>query len=403
MDRIYFDNSATTPLRKEALEAMLPYLTEVYGNPSSIHWFGRTAKKAMEEARASIAASIGAEPGEIIFTGCGSESDNLAIRGVMEAYGKKHIITSAIEHHAVHDTVRMLSKRGYEVTEVPVDEYGIVNPDDVRAAIRPDTGLVTIMHGNNEIGSVQPITEIAEICREKGVLLHTDAVQTVGHIPVNVKAMGVDLMSFAAHKFNGPKGIGGLFVRKGVRLEAQITGGAQERKRRAGTENVAYIVGMAKALELAVKEMPEEIAHLSYLRDRLIKGLTEAIPDIKLNGHPIKRLPGNVNISYRYVEGESLLIHLDMNGIAASSGSACTSGSLEPSHVLLAIGLSHEIAHGSVRMSLGKYNTEAEVDRVIEVFPGIVAKLREMSPLYIKTSCARKDVCDESVNCSVNG
>lgn len=404
MERIYMDYSATTPLRKEALEAMMPYMTTEFGNPSSIHWFGRNAKKAMEDARARIAAAIGAaEPGEVIFTSGGSEADNLAIWGVMEAYGKKHLITSAVEHHAVLDTARILEKEGYGLTVLPVDEYGMVDPEAVRKAIRPDTGLVTIMYGNNEIGTVEPVGEIASVCREKGVFFHTDAVQAVGHIPVNVKALGVDLMSFAAHKFYGPKGIGGLYVRKGIRLEPQITGGAQERKRRAGTENVAYIVGMAKALELAVAELPEEIKHLSTLRDRLIKGLMERIPEIKLNGHPTKRLPGNVNISYRYVEGESLLLHLDINGIAASSGSACTSGSLEPSHVLMAIGLSHEIAHGSVRMSLGKYNTEEDIDKVLEVFPGIVAKLREMSPLYIKTSCARKEICDESGNCSVNG
>ncbi|MBP7110817.1 MAG: cysteine desulfurase NifS [Firmicutes bacterium] len=404
MERIYMDYSATTPLRKEALEAMMPYMTTEFGNPSSIHWFGRNAKKAMEDARARIATAIGAaEPGEVIFTSGGSEADNLAIWGVMEAYGKKHLITSAVEHHAVLDTARILEKEGYDLTVLPVDEYGMVDPEAVRKAIRPDTGLVTVMYGNNEIGTVEPVGEIASVCREKGVFFHTDAVQAVGHIPVNVKALGVDLMSFAAHKFYGPKGIGGLYVRKGIRLEPQITGGAQERKRRAGTENVAYIVGMAKALELAVAELPEEIKHLSTLRDRLIKGLMERIPEIRLNGHPTKRLPGNVNISYRYVEGESLLLHLDINGIAASSGSACTSGSLEPSHVLMAIGLSHEIAHGSVRMSLGKYNTEADIDKVLEVFPGIVAKLREMSPLYIKTSCARKEICDESGNCSVNG
>ncbi|HOA15441.1 MAG TPA: cysteine desulfurase NifS [Bacillota bacterium] len=404
MERIYMDYSATTPLRKEVLEAMMPYMTTEFGNPSSIRWFGRNAKKAMEDARARIATAIGAaEPGEVIFTSGGSEADNLAIWGVMEAYGKKHLITSAVEHHAVLDTARILEKEGYDLTVLPVDEYGMVDPEAVRKAIRPDTGLVTVMYGNNEIGTVEPVGEIASVCREKGVFFHTDAVQAVGHIPVNVKALGVDLMSFAAHKFYGPKGIGGLYVRKGIRLEPQITGGAQERKRRAGTENVAYIVGMAKALELAVAELPEEIKHLSTLRDRLIKGLMERIPEIRLNGHPTKRLPGNVNISYRYVEGESLLLHLDINGIAASSGSACTSGSLEPSHVLMAIGLSHEIAHGSVRMSLGKYNTEADIDKVLEVFPGIVAKLREMSPLYIKTSCARKEICDESGNCSVNG
>ncbi|HOS50727.1 MAG TPA: aminotransferase class V-fold PLP-dependent enzyme, partial [Bacillota bacterium] len=284
----------------------------------------------------------------------------------------------------------------------PVDEYGLVDPEAVRNAIRPDTGLVSIMHANNEIGTIEPIGEIAGICKEKGVLFHTDAVQTLGHIPINVQAIGADLLSFAGHKFYGPKGIGGLYVRKGIRLEPQLTGGAQERKRRAGTENVAYIIGMAKALELAIAEMPDETRHLTTLRDRLIKGLFERIPEIKLNGHPTKRLPGNVNISYKYVEGESLLLHLDMNGIAASSGSACTSGSLEPSHVLMAIGLNHETAHGSVRMSLGKYNTEQDIDKVLEVYPGIVAKLREMSPLYVKTTCARKEFCDESGTCSVN-
>lgn len=404
MDRIYMDYSATTPLRKEVLEAMMPFLTTDFGNPSSIHWFGRTAKKAMEEARAKIALLIGAvEPSEVLFTSGGSEADNLALRGVMEAYGKKHLIVSAVEHHAVFDTAKAMAKAGYELTIVSVDEHGLVDPEAVRAAIRPDTGLVSVMHGNNEIGTIEPIREIAAVCKENGVLFHTDAVQTVGHIPVDVAALGVDLMSFAAHKFYGPKGVGGLYVRKGVRISPQITGGAQERKKRAGTENVAFIIGMAKALEIATDEMPQEAQRIGGLRDRLIKGLFERIPDIKLNGHPTRRLPGNVNISYRYVEGESLLLHLDINGIAASSGSACTSGSLEPSHVLMGIGLSHEIAHGSIRMTLGKYSTQQEVDKVLEVFPAIVDKLREMSPLYVKTSCARKEICDESENCAVNG
>ena len=381
---IYMDNSATTPLKREVLDAMLPYLTEEYGNASSIYATGRSAKKAVDTARETVAAAIGAKPAELYFTACGSEADNWAIKGVAYACQNrgKHIITSAIEHHAVLHTTQYLEKQGYEVTYLPVDEYGLVRPADLEAAIRPDTILVSIMFANNEIGTVQPIAELAKIAKAHGVLFHTDAVQAIGNEEINVKELGVDLLSISAHKISGPKGVGALYIRTGVRIENFMHGGAQERNRRAGTENVAGIVGFAKAMELATADIPAHKAKLCKLRDRLIAGIEERIPYCRLNGHREKRLCTNVNFSFQYIEGESLLLLLDMNGIAASSGSACTSGSLDPSHVLLAIGLPHEIAHGSLRLSLGDFNTEEEVDKVLDALVPIVQRLREMSQLY---------------------
>lgn len=385
MKRIYLDHAATTPVDPRVLEAMLPYFTENFGNPSSIHSFGRDTRKAIEEARADIAREIGAaEPREIIFTGCGSESDNLAIRGVAAAYRNKgnHIITSAIEHHAVYDTCKALEKQGFEVTFVPVSKAGLVDPDEVMRALTDRTILVSIMHANNEVGTIQPIAAIGRLLKERGVLFHTDAVQTVGAIPVNVAELSVDLLSMAAHKFYGPKGVGALYVRKGVKLEPHIYGGGQERNRRAGTENIAGIVGMAKALTLANAELEENQKRITALRDYLIDSVLDRFDHVRLNGDRYQRLPGNANFSFEYIEGESLLLNLDLKGIAASSGSACTSGSLEPSHVLLAMGICHEIAHGSLRLSLGKSTTKEEIDYLLEVLPEIVAKLRAMSPLY---------------------
>lgn len=384
MERIYLDNAATTRVRPEVAEAVLPAMTETYGNASSVHSFGREAKKAMEKARAQVAAAIGAKKEEIYFTAGGSEADNWAIKGAAHALRKKglHIITTAIEHHAVLHTCQALEKEGFEVTYLPVDEYGLVTPEQVEAAIRPDTILVSVMAANNEIGTIEPIAEIGAVCRAHKVLFHTDAVQAVGHMPLDVAAMQIDMLSLSGHKFYAPKGVGALYIRTGVRIENLIEGGAQERSRRAGTENVPAIVGMGKAIELITAEMAEENARISGLRDRLIAGILDAIPESRLNGHPTKRLPGNVNVSIRYIEGEALLLSLDMAGIAASSGSACTSGSLDPSHVLLAIGLPHEIAHGSLRLTIGRDNTQDEIDRVLEELPKIVSRLRAMSPLY---------------------
>ncbi|HIS19898.1 MAG TPA: cysteine desulfurase NifS [Candidatus Spyradocola merdavium] len=384
MERIYLDNAATTRVRPEVAEAVLPAMTETYGNASSVHSFGREAKKAMEKARAQVAAAIGAKKEEIYFTAGGSEADNWAIKGAAHALRRKglHIITTAIEHHAVLHTCQALEKEGFEVTYLPVDEYGLVTPEQVEAAIRPDTILVSVMAANNEIGTIEPIAEIGAVCRAHKVLFHTDAVQAVGHMPLDVAAMQIDMLSLSGHKFYAPKGVGALYIRTGVRIENLIEGGAQERSRRAGTENVPAIVGMGKAIELITAEMAEENARISGLRDRLIAGILDAIPESRLNGHPTKRLPGNVNVSIRYIEGEALLLSLDMAGIAASSGSACTSGSLDPSHVLLAIGLPHEIAHGSLRLTIGRDNTQDEIDRVLEELPKIVSRLRAMSPLY---------------------
>ncbi len=384
MRRVYLDNAATTPTDPRVLEEMKTYFAETFGNPSSIYLEGREARKAVELARSRVAEALGADPDEIILLSGGTEADNLAIRGTAFAPGVKgkHIITSAVEHHAVLETCHMLEKDGFEVTYVPVDGHGLVDPDEVKKALRPDTILISVMHANNEIGTVEPVGEIARIAAEAGVRMHTDAVQTVGALPVDVRELGVDMLSVSSHKLYGPKGIGCLFLRKGVRLRPLLTGGAQERHRRAGTENVPGIVGFGRAIELAVIEREERAAGMTALRDVLIRGLLEAIPEVTLNGHPELRLPNNVNIAVRYVEGESICLNLDFAGIAASSGSACSSDSLEPSHVLLAIGISPENAHGSLRLSLGKSTTREDVDYVIEKLPPIIEKLRAMSPLY---------------------
>lgn len=381
--KVYMDNAATTKLSPDVLNAMMPYLTDIYGNASSVHAFGREAREGVEHARNQVAAAINASPDEIFFTAGGTESDNMAIKGVAHKYAKKgkHIITTAIEHHAVLHTCEALEKEGYEVTYLPVDEDGLISVEQVRAAMRDDTILVTVMFANNEVGTIEPIAEIGALCRERNVLFHTDAVQAVCHIPIDVKAMNIDLMSISAHKFHGPKGIGALYCRKGIVLEPVIVGGAQERKRRAGTENVAGIVGLGAAIERAHKNMAADMARVSALRDKLISGILKNIPHVKLNGHPTQRLPQNVNFSIRYIEGESILLMLDINGIAASSGSACTSGSLDPSHVLLAMGIPHEIAHGSLRLTLSDMTTDEEVDYVLETLTKTVKRLRDMSPL----------------------
>ncbi|MGM9572329.1 MAG: cysteine desulfurase NifS [bacterium] len=384
MRKIYLDNAATTPVHPEVREAVLPYLEEYFGNPSSIHYFGREVKKAIDLAREQVAALIGAKADEIIFTSGATESDNYAILGIARAKKEKgnHIITSAIEHHAVLDTCESLKKEGFEVTVLPVDSDGLVNPADVRAAITDKTILITIMHANNEIGTIQPIKEIGAIAKEKGVLFHVDAVQTVGQIPVNVDELQVDLMSLSGHKMYGIKGSGALYVRKGVRPEKIIFGGAQERKKRAGTENIVGIVALGKAAEIAKRELPERIKHNTALREKLIKGILDKVPYVILNGHREKRLPGNVNFCFEYIEGESLLMNLDFQGIAGSTGSACTSGSLSASHVLLAIGLSPDIAPSSLRLTIGRNNTEEDIDYVLDVLPKAVEKLRMMSPTY---------------------
>lgn len=382
--KVYLDNAATTALSKEVLNEMMPYLTEIYGNPSSIHGFGQAAKNAIDTARNRVANALGAQPNEIIFTSGGTEADNMAIVGVAHKLQKKgkHIITSAVEHHAVLHTCEKLEKEGYSVTYLPVDEYGMVTPEQVEKAITDETILVTIMYANNEVGTIMPISEIGAVCKKKGVLFHTDAVQAVGHININVVEQNIDMLSLSAHKLHGPKGVGALYVRKGINLPSLLHGGAQEFKRRAGTENVAGIVGLGKAIELAVDSIDETDKKLTALRDKLIDGILTRIPEVKLNGHPTKRLPNNVNVSIKYIEGESILLLLDMNGIAASSGSACTSGSLDPSHVLLAMGLPHEIAHGSVRLTLSQYTTEEEIDYTINTLETITQRLRAMSPLY---------------------
>ena len=382
--RIYVDNAATTKVAPEVVEAMLPYFTEGFGNPSSIYTEGRAARKALDKARGQVAAAIGAEPNEIYFTGSGSEADNWAIRSTARALKSKgnHIITSAVEHHAVLHTCQDLEKQGYEVTYLPVDEYGRVSPADVKSAIKDNTILITIMFANNEIGTIMPIAEIGAIAREAGVIFHTDAVQAIGMVPIDVNEMNIDMLSLTGHKFHGPKGAGALYVRKGVKLTSFITGGAQERMRRAGTENVPGIVGLGKAIELATANIEEKQKKLAALRDAYIKKVLDAVPYSRLNGHPTERLAGNANISFEYIEGEGLLLSLDMKGIAASSGSACTSGSLDPSHVLLAIGLKHEQAHGSLRTTFGEENTMEDVDYMVESIAEIVARLRSMSPLY---------------------
>lgn len=381
---IYLDNAATTQVDPKVLEAMLPFFTEYYGNPSAVYSFAETAKKAVEDAREKLAELIHAKKDEIYFTGGGSESDNWALKATAEAYGNKgkHIITSKIEHHAILHTCEWLEKHGFEVTYLDVDEKGLVSPEELEKAIRPDTILISIMAANNEIGTIEPLAEIGEIAHKHGILFHTDAVQAFGHIPLDVDAMHIDMLSASGHKINGPKGIGLLYIRKGVKIRSFIHGGAQERQRRAGTHNVPGIVGFGKAAELALANMDERIKYETELRDYLIKRVSSEIPYTKVNGDLEKRLPNNANFCFRFIEGESMLILLDQNGICGSSGSACTSGSLDPSHVLLAIGLPHEIAHGSLRLSLSEKTTREDIDFTIDELKKIIERLRNMSPLY---------------------
>ncbi len=382
--KIYFDHAATTPVKQEVLAAMLPYFSERYGNPSSIHSLGRENRKTIEDAREKVALALNALPKEIFFTSGGSESDNWAIKGVAYANQNKgkHIITTNIEHHAVLNTCKYLERQGFEVTYVPVKENGIVDVEDIKKAIRPDTILISVMFANNEIGTIQPIKEIGTLARENGIYFHTDAVQAIGNIPVDVKDMNIDILSLSAHKFYGPKGVGVLYIRDGVRIHSFIHGGEQERGKRASTENVAGIVGLGKAIEMASTNIDNYNGKLLKLRDRAMKEILEKVPYSRLNGDAERRLPGNVNISFEFVEGESILLSLDMKNVCASSGSACTSGSLDPSHVLLAIGLPHEIAHGSLRLTFGEENTDSDIDYLIDVLPPIIEKLRAMSPLY---------------------
>ncbi len=386
MRRVYLDHSATTPVRQEVIQVMNEYMDQHFGNPSSIHWFGREAKKGMDIARKQVSDLLNVLPEEIIFTSGGTEADNLAIKGIAYANRGKgnHIITTKIEHHAVLHTCEILEKEGFEVTYLPVDEYGLVDLDELEASIRPETILMTIMYANNEIGTIQPMKQIAAIGKKHQVYVHSDAVQAAGIIPVDANDLSLDALTLSGHKFYGPKGVGALFVRKGTRIIPIAHGGGHEMGRRAGTENIPGIVGLGMAAELARTEMQSRISRIKRLRDKLLEGIISGIPDIRLNGHPIERLPGNINICVAYVEGESLLLNLDIKGIAASSGSACTSGSLDPSHVLTAIGLPHEIAHGSLRLTLGAGTTEDDVDYVLEVLPEIVDRLRMMSPLSNK-------------------
>lgn len=384
---VYMDYAATTYTKPEVLSEMMPYFGKDFGNPSSVHEYGRVAKKAQEEARGKIAAAINAaQENEIYYTSGGTEADNMAIMGAASASKKgKHIITSSIEHHAVLHTCQRMEKMGYEVTYLPVDEYGLVRIEDLKAAIRPDTCLITIMFANNEIGTIQPVAEIGRIARENKIIFHTDAVQAAGHEPIDVQSMNIDMLSMSAHKFYGPKGVGALYVRKGVRFDNLMFGGAQERNKRPGTDNVPGIVGMAKALEMACEHMEENNLRLLEMRNRLKEGIMNTIPDVRLNGHELKRLSNNLNFSFSYIEGEALLLSLDLRGIAGSSGSACTSGSLDPSHVLLAIGLKHETAHGSLRLTIGDATTDEDIDYVLAELPPIVQRLRDMSPLYKET------------------
>lgn len=384
MKQVYMDNAATTPVKPEVLEVMLPYFTEKYANPSPIYGIAHENKQAVEKARTQIASVLNAESKEIYFTVGGTESDNWAIKGVAFANRSKgnHIITSKIEHHAVLHTCQYLEKQGFDVTYLDVDEYGFVRPEDLKNAITDQTILISIMYANNEIGTIEPIEELAAIAKEHKILFHTDAVQAMGNVRIDVKKLGIDLLSMSAHKFNGPKGMGVLFIKNGVKIDNLLHGGGQERRRRAGTENVPGIVGMGKAIELAYENFDEHQKKLSEIRDSLIGRLLKEIPHSRLNGHPQKRLPGNVNISFEFIEGESILLLLDMDGIAAASGSACNSDSLDPSHVLLAIGLPHELAHGSLRLSIGDFNDISEVDYVVEKVKHIVQRLRNLSPLY---------------------
>ncbi len=382
---IYMDHNATTPVDKRVLEAMLPYFSEKYGNPSSIYRFAKESDLAKEKAREKVASLIGAKPEEVFFMGCGTESDNLAIKGICFANKKRgsHIITSKIEHHAVLNTCKWLEKKGFNVSYIGVDKYGIVNLDELKDAVTNKTILISIMFANNEVGTIEPIADIANIAKSRDIYFHTDAVQAVGKIPINVKDLGIDLLSLSAHKLYGPKGVGALYIKRGAKIAPLLHGGHHEKNKRAGTENIPGIVGLGVACEIAPAEIKESKG-IKTLRNKLENGLLERIDDIRINGHPEKRLDGTLNLCVKYVEGEGMLLHLDHKGIAASSGSACTSGSLEPSHVLTAMGIPPEIAHGSLRFSLGKENTEEEVNKVLEVLPPIVDKLREMSPLYPK-------------------
>ena len=379
---IYLDNAATTRVAPEVFEAMSPFLQEEYGNPSSVYALAGRSAAALASARATVADSIGAEADEIIFTGGGSEADNLAIKGTMRKREGGHMITSAIEHHAVLHTCKYLQEEGYELTVVGVNESGMVDPDEIRDAIREDTRLISIMHSNNEVGTIQPIAEISAIAAERGIKMHTDAVQSLGKAPLDVDDLGVDMMAFSAHKVHGPKGVGALYVRKGFRPEPIIHGGGQERRLRAGTENLPGIVGFGRAVGLAAELGQDSVDRVCALRDRLIAGVMDAIPETVLSGHPTQRLPNIASFLFRYIEGEGILLSLDMKDIAGSSGSACTSGSLDPSHVLLAMGYPHEIAHGSLRLSLSRYTTDEEIDAVLEALPPIIQRLRDMSPLY---------------------
>lgn len=395
MDRkIYMDHAATTYLRPEVLDAMMPYFQEKFGNASSLHMFGREARAAVDKARNQVAVAINAAPEEIYFTSGGTESDNLAIKGIAEAQKEKgnHIITTSIEHPAVLNTCLYLRDHGYDVTFLPVDEDGMVTPEQVLSAITDKTILISIMFANNEIGTIEPIAQIGALAREKGILFHTDAVQAAGSVPIDVDAMHIDLLSASGHKIYGPKGVGMLYIKRGTNIVSQMHGGSHENRRRAGTENVPGIVGFGQAIEIAKAEMEENASHIRTLRDRLINGIEKEIPFVRLNGHRTNRLPGNVNFSFEFIEGESLILMLDMRGIAASTGSACAAGSLEPSHVLLAIGLPHEIAHGSLRLTLGRRNTADDVDYAIEQTKNIVERLREMSPLFLQKKEVAKHV-----------
>lgn len=384
MNRIYMDNAATTRVTEPVFEAMKPYFCEKFGNPMSVHSFGRESRRAVEEARRQVAAALNADSREIYFTGCGTESDNWALRGAAYAKGntRRTLVTTTIEHHAILHTAEQLEKEGFKVVYVPVDEFGIVKLDEMERAITEDVFLVSVMTANNEIGTIQPIEEIARMAHAKGALFHTDAVQAIGSVKIDVKAMGIDLLSLSGHKFHAPKGVGALYMKNSVHIERLIRGGAQERTQRAGTENLASIVGLGKAIELATADIDAHNAKLIEMRDHMISEILTRIPETRLNGDATRRLPGNVNVSVRYIEGESLLLSLDLKGIAASSGSACTSGALDPSHVLLAIGLPHEIAHGSLRLTMNEENTMEEVDTVVEALVEIVKRLRAMSPLY---------------------
>jgi cysteine desulfurase len=391
--RVYLDHNATCATHPLVLEAMLPFYKEIFGNASSIHAFGRQARAAIDGAREKVAAFLGASPEEIVFTSGGTESNNFAIKGVAEAKESKgrHIITSAIEHHAVLNVCKQLEKKGFRITYLPVDKFGLIDPQDLKKAITEDTILITIMHANNEIGTIEPVAEIGGIAKEREITFHTDAVQSVGKIPVNVNELNVDLLSLSGHKIYGPKGVGALYIRKGIRIAPLIVGGHHERNRRAGTENVAGIVGLAKAIELASQQMQEEAQKIKSLRDRLQAGILEKIENVYLNGHPQLRLPNTLNMSFEFVEGESMILNLDLEGIAVSTGSACTSGSLEPSHVLKAMGIDPAIAQGSLRFSLGRDNTQEDIDYILSLLPNIVSRLRDMSPLY-KGKKGKRDV-----------